>query len=127
MRSFLVLLLAAFLFGTWAVLDEPTKQERALADRAAPVIAQASGNLPPHTGPDLQAPARAYAFRAAGHGLVVFVTYGMTSNQERALVRAAARHALAEDAELQAVSLEFYEANAVRGKARFFARETVER
>lgn len=63
MRTFLVLLLAALLFGTWAVLDEPTKQERALA----------------------------------------------------------------EDAELQAVSLEFYEANAVRGKARFFARETVER
>ena len=127
MRAFLVLLTAGFLFAAWAILDEPTKQEQALAERTALAIAQASGPLPPHTGPDTAAPGKAYAFRAARHGLVVFVTYGMTSGQDRALVRTAAKKLLGSDPELQAVSVESYESSPVRGKARFFARETVER
>ena len=127
MRAFLVLLLVASLFCTWAILDDPTPAERALAGRTAAAIAQASGSLPPHTGTHTPAPGKAYAFRAARHGLVVFATYGMTADADRALVRASAKKALAADPDLHAVSVESYEAHTVRGKARFFARETVER
>lgn len=127
MRAFLAVLVAAALLVAWALLDRPTAAEQALAERTAVAMAQASGPLPPQTGPDRAVPGKAYAFRAARHGLVVFVTYGMTSGRDRALVRAAARQALAADPALQAVSVESYDTSAANGRARFFARETVER
>jgi hypothetical protein len=101
------------------------KDERALALKASAFIAAQYGHLPLHSNAAPTAVPKTYAFRAARHGLVVFVTYGLTAPSERARLRAAAALALVEIPGLEAVSLESYEAHAISGKARFSSRETV--
>ena len=125
MRITFIIILSALLFGIYSVWDEPTKEERALAIRAAEYIAAQYGDLPLHSNSVPAPGGKTYAFRPARHGLVVFVTYGLTSEDERRKVRAAAEQALAHIPELEAVSLESYEAHVTSGKARYHSRETV--
>lgn len=123
MRLTLFLIFGAVLFGLYAVWDEPTEEERALALRASTFIAAEYGNLPPHSN---SAPTpKTYSFRAARHGLVIFVTFGLTTESEKAKLRAAAARALVEIPGLEAVSIESYEDHVTSGKARFNSRETV--
>jgi hypothetical protein len=120
-----LVIVGALLFGLYAAWDEPTKAERALAAKTASLIAAQYGNLPLHNNAAPVAIPKTYAFRAARHGLVVFVTYGLTAQSERAKLRDAAKKALDEIPELEAVSLESYDDHVISGKARFSSRETV--
>jgi hypothetical protein len=121
--SFLVL--GVLFFGFYAVWDEPTKEERALALKTSAFIAAQYGNLPLHSNASPTPVPKTYSFRASRHGLVVFVTFGLTTASERIRLHNAAKRALAEIPELEAVSLELYEDHLISGKARFSARETV--
>ena len=125
MRIFIIIGIAALLFGLYAVWDEPMKGERMFAQMAAAIIAAQYGNLPPHS--NVAPVPKTYAYRAARHGLVVFVTYGITTDPEHIKLRNAAAHALTVIPALEAVSLESYEDHAISGKARFISRETVVR
>ena len=120
-----VLVACVFCFALYAIWDEPTPTERALATKVSTSIAAHYGNLPPHSNSVPAPGGKTYEFRAARHGLVVFVTYGMTSEGERDKVRLAARKAFIDVPELEALSLESYEAHQTSGKARFSSRETV--
>jgi hypothetical protein len=122
----LAALVGVFLFAAYALWDEPTPDERALAARASALMAARYGALPLHSNAAPAAGGKTYGFRPAHHGEVVFVTYGLTGSDERARLRAVAVQALAEVPGLQAVSLESYEAHVVAGKARFHSRETVQ-
>lgn len=125
MRIVVVLLASVFCFALYAIWDEPTPAERALASRASTLIAAHYGNLPPHSN-SMPAPGgKTYESRPARHGLVVFVTYGITSDGETDKLRFATRKVFIDVPELEAVSLESYEAHQTSGKARFSARETV--
>lgn len=119
------LLIGAVLFALYAVWDEPTKDERALAATASAVIAAQYGQLPLHQNSTPAPGGKTYAFRPARHGLVVFVSYGLTSPEERARLRQATVKAFSQVPALEAVSLESYEAHVTSGKARFSSRETV--
>lgn len=125
MRIALVFVAGLFCFALYALWDEPTPAERALASKVSTLIAAHYGDLPPHRNSVPVPGGKTYEFRPARHGLVVFVTYGMTSDGEREKVRLAARKAFIDVPELEAVSLESYEAHQTSGKARFSARETV--
>jgi hypothetical protein len=119
------LLLGAVLFALYAIWDEPTKGERALAATASALIAVQYGDLPLHQNSAPAPGGKTYTFRPARHGTVVFVSYGLTSPNERARLRQAALKAFTDVPALQAVSLESYEAHVTAGKARFSSRETV--
>jgi hypothetical protein len=125
MRIALVGVAGLFCFALYAIWDEPTPAERALAAKVSTVIAAHYGNLPPHNNSVPAPGGKTYEFRPARHGLVVLVTYGMTSDTEREKVRVATRKAFIDVPALEAVSLESYEAHLTSGKARFSARETV--
>lgn len=125
MRIVPVLVASLFCFALYAIWDEPTAAERALATKVSTSIAAHYGDLPPHSNSVPAPGSKTYEFRQARHGLVVFVTYGMTSEGERQKVRLATRKAFGEIPELEAVSLESYEAHQTSGKARFSSRETV--
>ena len=125
MRIALVCAASLFCFALYAIWDAPTPAERALASRVSTLIAAQYGNLPPHSNSVPAPGGKTYEFRPARHGLVVFVTYGMTSDGERDNLRLATRKAFIDVPELEAVSLESYEAHQTSGKARFSSREPV--
>jgi hypothetical protein len=124
-RGTLIIVLGALLFGAYAIWNEPTKEERALAAKSATFIAAQYGNLPPHSNSSPAPSGKTYTVRAARHGLVVFVTFGLIDEDERARLRAVTMKAFLAFPELEAVSLESYEANVTMGKARFSSKETV--
>jgi hypothetical protein len=125
MRIKLILIFGAMLFGIYAILDQPTREERALATQVAEYIANKYGNLPLHSNSNPAVGGKTYSVRPAHNGSVVFATYGLTSTDEMARLRSVTKQVFTEVAELQAVSLEFYEANVIMGKARFISRVTV--
>jgi len=127
MRIKLILIVGALLFGIYAILDQTTPEERTLATQVAGHIANKYGNLPLHSNSKPASGGKTYSVRPAHNGTVIFVTYGLTSPGEIASLRSVTQQVFTEFAELQAVSLEFYEANVTMGKARFISRITVHR
>jgi hypothetical protein len=125
MRTALVLVLAALLFGAYAVWDQPNPQEQALAERTAAFIVARAGPFPLPRDGEKGPEGPPWAFRAARHGLVVFVTFGLSGADQRARVRAAAEQALRDVPGLEAVSLEWYDEPDRSGRARMQSRETV--
>lgn len=120
-----LIIFGVLLFGAYSVWDEPTKEDLALATKSSAFIAGQYGNLPLHSNSHPAPGGKTYALRAERHGLVVFATYGLATQDEMARLRSAAKSAFIEFPQLQSVSLEFYEANVLTGKARFSSRETV--
>lgn len=125
LRVDLIFIFGAMLFGIYAILDQPTREERALATQAAVFIANQYGNLSLHSNSNPASGGKTYSVRPAHNGTVVFVTYGLTSPGEVARLRSVTKQVFTEFAELQAVSLEFYEASVIMGKARFISGVTV--
>lgn len=125
MRYLFVVLLGFALFVVYAVWDKPSAEEKALAQKAAESIAARYGNLPVQADTTQTTGAQTYAFRAGRNGLVVFVAYGVTSEGDRARLRAGVRRAFIEVPGLEAVSIEWYEAYRPDDKARLMSRESV--
>jgi hypothetical protein len=127
MRYVFIAILGFALFALYAVWDKPSAEEQALAQKAAESIASRYGNLPFQTGTKQTTEEKTYAFRAARHGLVIFVAYGITSEGDRARLRAGVQQAIVEVPGLEAVSIEWYEAYRPDDKARMIAREMLQR
>ncbi len=127
MRYLFLALLGFALVVVYAVWDKPSARERALAQRAAESIASRYGNLPFQTDTKSTTEAQTYAFRAARHGLVIFVAYGITTESDRARLRAGLQQAFVEVPGLEAVSIEWYETYRPDDKARLIAREMMQR
>jgi hypothetical protein len=124
-RTWFVLLLGVFAFGVFSVWDEPSKEDKALAQRSTSFIALSYGDLPLHSNATPSVSGKTYAMRAARHGVVVFVSYGLESREEQGRLRESARQAFAHFPQLQTLSLEFYAAHQISGKARFLSRSTL--
>jgi hypothetical protein len=112
-------------FWVYALIDEPSKEEKLLAQQCATFIAKAYGDLPAHRNSNPSPGGKTYAMRAARYGLVVFVSFGLESKAERERLREAARQAFSQFPQLRAVSLEFYAAHQISGRARFLSREAI--
>ncbi|WP_062627619.1 hypothetical protein [Ferriphaselus amnicola] len=128
---------AAFLsLVGWSLLDEPTSQNKQLADSVAGYFAMELGGLPELSLEKPVEGGRSYAHHAATGNVVVLALYGFRTEEDVQKAREAARRSFEKFPSLAAISLVFYtqmpfwslaDGSFSHGKALFVSRELINR